>query len=186
LIFSLLADTIRTVIISKGVEMFSQAWHSKKLSRLILIFVATFALSSPFIARLEGGKAKDFTLLDMNGNKVRLSELAEDKPLLLYFWASWCKPCRLITPQVSTLAEKYKDRITIIGINVGGVDSLKAVKKYGKRYEINYPLLIDSDNETVETYSVHAIPTLILLDKNGKILFRDNEPPEKLEELLPK
>jgi len=46
--------------------------------------------------------------------------------------------------------------------------------------------LIDSDNETVEAYSIHAIPTVILLDKNGKTLFRGNEPPEKLEELLPK
>jgi peroxiredoxin len=66
------------------------------------------------------------------------------------------------------------------------MDSLKVVKKYKNRYEINYPLLIDSDNETVEAYSIHAIPTVILLDKNGKTLFRGNEPPEKLEELLPK
>ena len=164
--------------------MFSKARPGKKLPRLILIFVATFALSSPFIARLEGGKAKDFTLLDMNGNKVRLFELADDKPLLLYFWASWCKPCRLITPQVSTIAEEYKDRITVLGINVGGVDSLKDVKKYNKRYKITYPLLIDSDNKTVEAYSVHAIPTVILVDESGKILFRDNEPPEKMDEFL--
>ena len=166
--------------------MFSQAWSRKKLSRLILILVATFALSSPFIARPEDGKVKDFTLLDMNGNKVRLSEFAEDKPLLLYFWASWCKPCRLITPQVSTFAEEHKDRITVLGINVGGVDSLKDVKKYSKRHKLTYPLFIDSDNNTVEAYSVHAIPTVILLDKNGKILFRGNELPKKLEELLPK
>ena len=164
--------------------MYSKSRPRKKLSRLILIFVATFAFALPFIAPLEGGEAKDFTLLDMNGNKVRLSELADDKPLLLYFWASWCKPCRLITPRVSTLAEEYKDRVTVIGINVGGVDSLKGVKKYSKRYKVNYPLLIDSDNETVEAYSIHAIPTVILLDKNGKILFRDNEPPEKLDEFL--
>lgn len=166
--------------------MLSQAWSRKKLSRLILIFIATLVLSLPFIAPLEGGKAKDFSLLDMNGNKVRIFELAEDKPLLLYFWASWCKPCRLITPQVSTLAEEYKDRITVLGINVGGVDSLKDVKKYNKRYKVTYPLLIDSDNKTVETYSVHAIPTVILLDERGKILFRDNEPPEKLDEYLQK
>ena len=166
--------------------MYSKSRPRKKLSRLILIFVATFAFALPFIAPLEGGEAKDFTLLDMNGNKVRLSELADDKPLLLYFWASWCKPCRLITPRVSTLAEEYKDRVTVIGINVGGVDSLKGVKKYSKRYKVNYPLLIDSDNETVEAYSVHAIPTVILLDKNGKILFRDNEPPAKLDEFLRK
>jgi thiol-disulfide isomerase/thioredoxin len=115
---------------------------------------------------------------------VRLFDLADDKPLLLYFWASWCKPCRLITPQVSTLAQEYKDRITVLGINVGGVDSLKDVKKYNKRYKITYPLLIDSDNNTVEAYSIHAIPTVILLDESGKILFRDNEPPEKLDEFL--
>jgi thiol-disulfide isomerase/thioredoxin len=165
--------------------MFSQSKYSNKLSRLILIFIATLALSTPFIARLAGGKAKDFTLLDMNGNKVRLSEFAEGKPLLLYFWASWCKPCRFITPQISTLAEEYKDRITVIGINVGGVDSLKDVKKYNKRYKVTYPLLIDSDNDTVEAYSIHAIPTVILVDESGKILFRDNEPPEKLDEYLP-
>ena len=164
--------------------MFSKARPGKKLSRLILILVATLALSSTFLARLEGGKAKDFTLLDMNGNEVRLFELADHKPLLLYFWASWCKPCRLITPQVSTLAREYKDRITVLGINVGGVDSLKDVKKYNKRYKITYPLLIDSDNKTVEAYSVHAIPTVILVDESGKILFRDNEPPAKLDEFL--
>ena len=166
--------------------MYSKSRPRKKLSRLILIFVATFAFALPFIAPLEGGEAKDFTLLDMNGNKVRLSELADDKPLLLYFWASWCKPCRLITPQVSTLAEEYKDRVTVIGINVGGVDSPKDVKKYGKRHKITYPLFIDSDNQMIEAYSIHAIPTVILLDTDGNILFRGNELPENLEQFLPK
>jgi thiol-disulfide isomerase/thioredoxin len=186
LIFSLLAGTIRTVIISKEGEMFWQLSPRKKLSRLILIFAATFALSSLFVCRPDGGEARDFTLLDMNGNKVRFSELAEGRPLLLYFWASWCKPCRLTTPQVSTLAEDYKDRITVLGINVGGVDSLRDVKKYSKRYKVTYPLLIDSNNSMVEAYSIYAIPTVILLDESGKILFRDNEPPEKLDEFLRK
>ena len=166
--------------------MLSQPGSRKKLFLFILVSAAAFVFFSPSLARLEGGELKDLTLMDINGNKVRLFELANEKPLLLYFWASWCKPCRLITPQVSTLAEEYKDRITVLGINVGGVDSLKDVKKYGKRYKLTYPLFIDSDNNTVEAYSIHAIPTIMLLDKDGKILFRDNELPEKLEELLPK
>jgi len=166
--------------------MFSQTAPRKKLSRLIVIFAAALAFFSLFTVHLQGDQHKDFTLLDMNGNKVRLFDLAMEKPLLLYFWASWCKPCRLVTPQVSTLAEKYKDRLTVIGINVGGIDSLKGVKKYGKRHEITYPLLIDSDNEMVEAYSVHAIPTVILMDTKGKILFRDNEPPANLDEFLPR
>jgi len=166
--------------------MFSQPGSIKRFSRSIVIFAATFALFSLFSLRLEGGESKDFSLIDLNGNRVNLFHLASDKPLLLYFWASWCKPCRRISPQVSTLAKEYQGRIAVFGINVGGVDSLKAVKKYAKRYEINYPLLIDKNNETVEAYSVHAIPTVLLLDAKGKILFRDNEPPENLVQFLPK
>ena len=166
--------------------MFSQMRSRKKLFLLVLVSAAAFVFFSPSIAHLKGGEFKDFTLMDINGNKVRLFELANDKPLLLYFWASWCRPCRLVSPQVATLAREYKDRITVIGINVGGVDSPEFVKKYGKRHQMDYPLLIDSDNETLEAYSVRAIPTIILLDKSGKILFRGNEPPEKLEDLLSK
>ena len=186
MLFSFPADTIRITIIWKGMVMFSQTTTRKKLSRLIFIFAATLAFFSLFTTHLQGDQHKNFTLMDMNGNKVRLFEFAQDKPLLLYFWASWCKPCLLVSPQVSTLAKKYQDRITVIGINVGGVDSPEVVKKYGQRHHIDYPLLIDSENETLEAFSVRAIPTIILMDKNGKVLFRDNEPPEKLEELLQK
>ena len=186
MLFSFPADTIRITIVWKGIVMFSQTTSRKKLSRLIVIFAATLAFFSLFTAPLQGDQHKNFTLLDMNGNKVRLFDLAMEKPLLLYFWASWCKPCRQVTPQVSSLAEKYKDRLTVIGINVGGIDSPKGVKKYGNRHGITYPLLIDSDNEMVEAYSVHAIPTIILMDTKGKILFRDNELPAKLDEFLPR
>ncbi len=165
--------------------MLSGPMSKNKLYRFILISAATFVLFSLFTARLEGGKPNDFTLIDMNGNKASLFDAAANKTLLLYFWATWCKPCRLVTPQVSALAEKYNDRITVIGINVGGVDSLNDIKKYGKRHKINYPLFIDSDNQTVEAYSIHAIPTVILLDTKGNILFRDNELPENLEQFLP-
>jgi thiol-disulfide isomerase/thioredoxin len=166
--------------------MLSQPKARKKLSLLILLSAAAFVFFPPSTAHLEGGKLKDFTLMDMDGNQVRLFEFVKDKPLFLYFWASWCKPCRLVTPKVAALAKDYSDRITVIGINVGGVDSPKVVKKYVKSHHIDYPVLIDSDNGTLEAYSIHAIPTIILLDKNGTILFRDNEPPENLEKLLPK
>ena len=154
--------------------------------RFILVCAATLVFLSLFSASLEGGKVNDLTVIDMDGNKVSLFDATANKTLLLYFWATWCKPCRLVTPQIVALAEKYNDRITVIGINVGGVDSPKDIKKYGKRHNITYPLFIDSDNQTVEAYSIRAIPTVILLDTEGNILFRGNELPENLEQFLPK
>ena len=63
--------------------MLSQPGLRKKLFLLILVSAAAFVLFSPSLARLEGGELKDLTLMDINGNKVRLFELANDKPLLL-------------------------------------------------------------------------------------------------------
>jgi len=115
---------------------------------------------------------------------VRLGDLAKGKPLLLYFWATWCKPCRTTTPKVAAFAEKYKNRLTVLGINVGGLDSLESIKKYRKRYNIPFVLLMDSNNVMVKAYSVFVIPTVILLNETGKILFRDNEAPTDLDEFL--
>ena len=69
-----------------------QATWREKLYRLVLISAVTFALCLPAVGSLESGNPKDLALLDLNGKTVRFAELAEDKPLLLYFWATWCKP----------------------------------------------------------------------------------------------
>ena len=165
--------------------MIPQPTFKQRLYPLIIACAAFVMFSLPFGAFVQGDNPLHFTLVDMDGNRVRLGDLAERKPLLLYFWAIWCKPCRLVQPQVAALAKEYEGRLTVLGINVGGVDSLKSIKKYRKRYKIPYLLLMDSDNLTVEAYSVFAIPTVMLLNKSGKILFRDNKAPTDLEKLLP-
>jgi peroxiredoxin len=126
----------------------------------------------------------DMVLLSDRGQEVRLSELAGGKPTLLFFWATWCKGCRKVQPTVSTLAEKYKGRIQVIGVNTGGLDSVQAVSDYRKRNGISYPLLLDRTNQMAEAYGVVAIPAVIVLDRNGQIRFRDLEPPATLESLL--
>lgn len=157
----------------------------EKICLIIVIWAVSIALSLLFAANMRGGNLLGLTLIDIDGKQVRLDTLAEDKPLLLYFWATWCKPCRKTQPKVADLAKKYKDRVTVVGINVGGVDSPKDIKKYISRHRITYTMLIDHTDEVVKAYSVSAIPVVILLDKTGNILFRDNEPPANLEKFLP-
>ncbi len=159
------------------------------LREKILLFSAilTIFITFPFLsaAKAKGDNLLELTLVDVDGKEVRLDQLAEDKALLLYFWATWCKPCRKTQPKVAALAKKYKDRVKVVGINVGGLDSPKDIKKYRSRNRITYTLLIDRDDAAVKTYSVSAIPVIILLDKTGKILYRDYEVPANLEKFLP-
>ena len=156
----------------------------EKICLITVIWAMSIVLCFLFAANMRGGNLLDVTLVDIDGKKVHLDTLVEDKPLLLYFWATWCKPCRKTQPKVATLAKEYKDRFKVVGINVGGVDSPKDIKKYISRHRITYTMLIDHNDEVVKAYSVSAIPVIILLDETGKILFRDNEVPANLEKFL--
>jgi thiol-disulfide isomerase/thioredoxin len=169
----------------KGAFMIWRAIFEKRLSLIGLIWAVLISLLLPHAANPKSDHPLDLIFLDTKGNEVRLSELAENKPLLLYFWATWCKPCRKTQPKVSALANKYRDRIKVVGINVGGLDSGRDIEKYSSRKKITYTMLLDREDQAVKTYSIYAIPAIILLDESGKILFRSNKVPKDLERFLP-
>lgn len=113
-----------------------------------------------------GTIAPDWTLLDANGKKVVLSQL-KGKVVLLDFWATWCTPCKMVMPSLQKLHEKYsKQGLVVIGINAyeRGGDPVK----YMKDQNFSYTLLLKGD-DVAQTYKVESIPSMYLIDKQGKI-----------------
>lgn len=117
-----------------------------------------------------GTIAPDFTLQDLHGRDVTLSQL-RGKVVLLEFWATWCPPCRATVPELVALQGKFKGRgFTVLGISVDDEDGhLRAeLSEFSGKFHINYPVLVGS--EAVERdYKVWSIPQSFLIDKNGKI-----------------
>ncbi len=117
-----------------------------------------------------GKEMPDFTLPDAKGKKHSMRKLLKGKDyLMIDFWASWCKPCRRGLPFMKDYAKKYKKRklaMLNVSIDKKKEDWLKANK------EENLPWTSLWDDQGVaKGFGVQAIPSVWLLDKNGKVIF---------------
>ncbi|MFC4767402.1 TlpA family protein disulfide reductase [Effusibacillus consociatus] len=127
----------------------------------------------PQVASLPrpGYNAPDFTLTDLNGQQVKLSEL-KGKKILINFWASWCPPCKAEMPDLVEMSQKYKDQIAFYGVNLTVTDNEEDAKNFVREYKIQFPTLMDRDGRVGKQYQVMAIPVTITIDENGMIVDR--------------
>jgi cytochrome c biogenesis protein CcmG/thiol:disulfide interchange protein DsbE len=116
-----------------------------------------------------GGIAPDFTLRDLKGRNVSLSEY-RGHVVVLDFWASWCPPCNETIPELVSVQNKYGGKgVVVLGIAIDDSRSdATTLLAFSKEHRMNYAILIGSD--AVEgIYKIRSIPTLFLVDKKGKI-----------------
>jgi thiol-disulfide isomerase/thioredoxin len=115
--------------------------------------------------------APDFTLNDLDGKPVVLSAL-KGKVVILDFWATWCGPCKKTMPILDKFytTDKPKD-VLVYGINVWERKGIEGVKPFLTERNIHFPVLYGT-NETADAYGVRGIPTLVVIDKDGKIAYR--------------
>lgn len=109
--------------------------------------------------------APDFSLKDLNGKSVRLSDF-RGNIVLINFFASWCPPCRIEIPGFQKTYAAYKDRgFTIIGIATDDV-SQSFIKDMGMTYPVVF-----ADDKVIKDYgNIYSIPTSFLVGRDGRII----------------
>ncbi len=116
-----------------------------------------------------GSPAPEWTLKDGAGKDVSLKDL-RGKVVLLDFWATWCGPCRMAMPALQRLHEKYKDKpLVVYGINCWEKDPKADPVAFMQKAGFTYPQLLRGD-PVARDYKVTGVPTLYLIDPEGKIL----------------
>jgi len=139
------------------------------LKKMAVLMAVGMLFSAHAQAEALEGMAPDFTLKSRSGENVKLSELRGDV-VMINFWASWCAPCRQEMPLLEDMYKKYSDLgFVLLGVNVEE-DSSKAIELL-REVPVSFPILYDPTNEVTKLYKVVAMPSTVMVDRDGKMRY---------------
>ena len=133
------------------------------------LLAGSMLLSLPATAFELNQPAPDFTLKSMDGDNIKLSEMAGNV-VLINFWASWCGPCREEMPLLNSLHNKYEPLgFAVFGVNVE--EDIDQAKAFLRDFPVDFPVLLDNTNRVSKQYEVIAMPTTIMVDRDGNLRY---------------
>ncbi|HHI92485.1 MAG TPA: TlpA family protein disulfide reductase [Gammaproteobacteria bacterium] len=139
------------------------------VKNMVVLLAAGMLFSTSVQADVVGSTAPDFTLKSRSGENVKLSEL-RGEVVMINFWASWCAPCRQEMPLLEDIYKKYSDLgFVLLGVNVEE-DSSKAADLL-REIPVSFPILYDNTNEVTKLYKVVAMPSTVMVDRNGTVRY---------------
>jgi peroxiredoxin len=116
-----------------------------------------------------GETAPDFTLNNMHGDEVSLSDL-RGKVVLVNFWATWCPPCRQEMPSMEELYQHFSGQdFEMLAINVEA-NGPEAVTTFLENKSHSFPILFDPQAEAQRLYNVSKYPETFVVDRNGNVV----------------
>ncbi|PLX91246.1 MAG: thioredoxin [Desulfuromonas sp.] len=137
----------------------------------VAVVIVSLLLCTSSFAIQENQKAPDFTLEDLQGQKVSLSDF-KGKIVMVNFWATWCPPCIEEMPSMEKLSRRFSDEdFVLLAINVEE-NSRTIVENFLKKNPYTFPVLLDQDAKVQQLYGAYRFPETVIINRHGEIVTR--------------
>ena len=115
--------------------------------------------------------APDFTVMDEEGNSVRLSDF-RGRPVVLNFWASWCPPCRQEMPEFDSAYKELGGEVVFMMVDLtdGGRETVAVAKQFVEGQGYGFPVYFDTRGEAADAYGIMSIPATYFIDAAGRVV----------------
>ncbi|MSR35725.1 MAG: TlpA family protein disulfide reductase [Gemmatimonadetes bacterium] len=128
-----------------------------------------------------GTQAPAASVQDLEGKPVELLSLVpKGKPALLEFWATWCEQCEQLQPQLDRIQKEMGSQINVVAVAVGVAQTPRRVKRHLEDHNPGYAYVFDARGDAVRKYDAATTSIVMLLDKNGKVVYANVGPDQDL------
>lgn len=115
-------------------------------------------------------RAPNFSLIDLDKKLHTLNDYL-GKPLIVNFWASWCRPCRAELPAFNRAWAKVKDQgVQMLAINIG--EDPNAIYSFIQDFPIDFRILLDPESDELNNWQMHGLPTTYILNAKGEVVYQ--------------
>ena len=116
-------------------------------------------------------KAIPFALRNIDGELVNVGDYLGKQPMVVDFWATWCKPCVKSLPELQKIHREFKaSGLVVLAVNEDGPRSLSKVAPFAKSQGLSLPVLLDEKGDVLNKYQASGLPTTVLINREGEIV----------------
>ena len=113
-----------------------------------------------------------FQLQDIQNNWLEYDDVKGEKLTVIDFWATWCQPCVRSIPELNKIAGEVKDLgVEFVGISIDGPRNQSKILPFVRSMGIDYTILKDINSEVMMEMNVTSVPTLLIIDKEGEVVY---------------
>ena len=143
--------------------------------RIFLTLLSILVFSLPLFSQDESvgiRKGPNFKVENLDGDIVELNAEVGEGPMLLSFWATWCKPCIEELNEYKKIYEEYKDKgFKLFAISTDDERTVAKVKPFVKSKDFKFPVLLDTNSDVARLYYAQSVPYSVILNKKGMIIY---------------
>ena len=143
------------------------------LTSIALIAVAHLHSPTPAQASGSGTMVPGFRAVDLQGERFTLDDLLGKGPIVVDFWATWCKPCIKELPYVQRLHEDYRDQgVQVLAVTIDSPKSQSQVRRFVKSRKYDFRVVMDAEQDVFrKLQGKGTIPYVVILDEKGRIRY---------------
>ena len=158
----MIAPSILSQWMGKGMMKTSLRWILSFIvvCSLIFFFISKNVQGERIANVAEDDHASDFSLKDLNGHNVKLSDY-KGRVILLYFMATWCRECPTMIPQLKEIHSLYNAKGLVL-LNIDVRESEKKASAFSRKHNLPYPTLLDEDGKVSQGYGIFGVPVKVL------------------------